>query len=79
MSTATRAVEMRIDRKVTAVHLAIVTAVLIVGLLTGAFVGRASLHPEFETTLTPNWAILVHGPQSHIGQMALRFDDVGHR
>jgi hypothetical protein len=74
VNTATRATEMQIDRKVGAARLAIVTAVLMVGLLTGLVVGKASLHPESKTTTTPYWTIPVHGPQSHIGQMALRFE-----
>jgi hypothetical protein len=80
MSTSSPAIHVRIGSRVGAAHLAVIAAVIIVGLLTGLHVAGGSPQPAVTHDSPVQRVLQVHGPQGHIADMiGLRSQLHGHR
>jgi hypothetical protein len=80
VSTSSPAIQVRIGPRVSAIHLAIITTVFIVGLLTGFHVAGGSPQPVVTHDSSVQRNLQVHGPQGHIADMiGLRSQLHGHR
>jgi hypothetical protein len=68
VSTSSPAIQVRIGPRVSAIHLAIITAVFFVGLLIGVLAG-GGLRPAATAVSPVRWTIQDRGPQGHIADM----------
>jgi hypothetical protein len=69
VSTSSPAIQVRIGPRVSAIHLAIITTVFVVGLLTGFHVGGEGPQPAATNDAPVQPILQVEGPQGHIADM----------
>lgn len=80
MSTSSPAIQVRIGPRVSAIHLAIIATVSIVGLLTGFHVAGGSPRTAVTHDAPVQRILQVQGPQRHVADMiGLRSQLHGHR
>lgn len=68
MSTSNPTIQVRIGPRLSAAHLAVVTAVFIVGLLIGVL-AASGLRPVATAVSPVHWTVQDRGPQGHIADM----------